>query len=151
MADKTVSERAARTRRSEDSDEDRTAKIPRKAEPALSVLRTQEDFKSKIKVKDNKYKVINFHAKWCKPCLAIAPDFLFLAGEHSDFFEFHLLDVDENEEIADQFHVNATPTFIIFYNGGRIGRMVGSDLKELKEQLAALRDAPTPLSHPPSS
>ena len=68
----------------------------------------------------------------CGPCKQIAPAFEALAAEHSDVV-FIKVDVDELEDIAEQFNVSAMPTFIAVKNKVQVGSAVlGANLDKLK-------------------
>ncbi|KAF7346356.1 Thioredoxin-domain-containing protein [Mycena sanguinolenta] len=54
--------------------------------------------------------VVDFHAVWCGPCKAIAPKYNQLASQNPQV-EFLRVDVDEQPQIAETFHVSAMPTF----------------------------------------
>ena len=47
--------------------------------------------------------------------------------------QFYLVDVNEGDQIAEEYKVENMPTFIIFKNGEEIERMQGSNDQALKE------------------
>ena len=55
--------------------------------------------------------VVDFTASWCPPCQMIAPRFDDLANEHKDTCLLVKVDVDENEEIAENAGISCMPTF----------------------------------------
>jgi thioredoxin len=53
--------------------------------------------------------IVDFFATWCGPCKAIAPIFEQLATSHSQSGKvaFAKVDVDQNQDIAQQYGVSA--------------------------------------------
>ncbi|KAJ7044595.1 thioredoxin-like protein [Mycena alexandri] len=54
--------------------------------------------------------VVDFSAEWCGPCKMIAPKYNELASLNPQV-QFLRVDVDQQGEIAETFHVSAMPTF----------------------------------------
>ncbi|XP_066363884.1 thioredoxin H-type-like [Miscanthus floridulus] len=78
--------------------------------------------------------VIDFTATWCPPCRMIAPVFAELAKKHSSVV-FLKVDVDEIKTIAEQFNVEAMPTFLFMKEGDVKDRVVGAAKEELAKKL----------------
>ncbi|KAK1698116.1 hypothetical protein QYE76_014813 [Lolium multiflorum] len=78
--------------------------------------------------------VIDFTASWCPPCRIIAPIFADLARKfpHVAFLK---VDVDELKPIAEQFSVEAMPTFLFMKEGDVKDRVVGAAKDELTAKL----------------
>ena len=76
--------------------------------------------------------VVDFFAKWCYPCQAIAPKYLEFSKvkEYSGVI-FAKVDVDESMEISQKFGVSAMPTFLFFKYGQLIDKLEGSDINNL--------------------
>ena len=76
-------------------------------------------------------KILKFFGTWCNPCKALSKAFEDAKIEHQD------IDVDENEELADKYHVKSIPTVIVLNNEGEeLGRFTGFRNKEqLLEEL----------------
>ncbi len=60
-------------------------------------------------------------ASWCGPCRAYKPTFEKVSkmDEFSDI-EFQELDVDDNEELAEEYGVRGVPTTIFLNNKGEV-------------------------------
>jgi len=84
----------------------------------------------------DKLVVVDFTAVWCGPCQRIAPLFAALADENPDAV-FVKVDVDENEDVAQECQVSAMPTFKFFKNKKEVDEMVGADPDKLKKMVAA--------------
>ncbi|XP_066362183.1 thioredoxin H-type-like [Miscanthus floridulus] len=78
--------------------------------------------------------VIDFTATWCPPCRVIAPVFAELAKKHPSVV-FLKVDVDEMKTIAEQFNVEAMPTFLFMKEGDVKDRVVGAAKEELAKKL----------------
>lgn len=70
--------------------------------------------------------VVDFTALWCGPCRFIAP---ILAGFAKKFphVVFVKVDVDEQKAIAEEWKVEAMPTFAFVKDGQEIERIVGAN------------------------
>ncbi|CAN6327675.1 unnamed protein product, partial [Urochloa humidicola] len=78
--------------------------------------------------------VIDFTASWCGPCRIIAPVFADLAKKNPNVV-FLKVDVDELKAIAEQFSVEAMPTFLFMKEGDVKDRVVGAVKDELAKKL----------------
>jgi thioredoxin 1 len=74
--------------------------------------------------------VIDFTATWCPPCRFIAPVFADLAKKHLDVV-FFKVDVDELNTVAEEFKVQAMPTFIFMKEGEIKETVVGAAKEEI--------------------
>ena len=63
--------------------------------------------------------VIDFFATWCGPCKMISPKIEAMAGEMSNVV-FLKVDVDEAEDVAEEYNISAMPTFIFLKNGQKV-------------------------------
>ncbi|KAJ6133533.1 thioredoxin [Penicillium samsonianum] len=71
--------------------------------------------------------VIDFWAVWCGPCRAIAPHVEKWAESEETPVKFYKVDVDAQEEIAQECNIRAMPTFMSFKNGQKLGEYVGAN------------------------
>ena len=69
-------------------------------------------------------KVLMFSASWCGPCKAAKPVFNQLK-ESVQNVEFQIVDVDENEKLANEYNIAGVPTFVVLEDGKEVQRMVG--------------------------
>jgi len=99
----------------------------------VKAVATKEEFDSELKAAGDKPVVVDFHATWCGPCKIIAPFLEELATKHTDFVVLKI-DVDVNEDVAQDCSIEAMPTFLVFKNGNEVDRLMGAS----KEKLEAL-------------
>ena len=86
--------------------------------------------------------LVDFWAEWCGPCLRVAPVLEEIAGEQAEQLTIAKVNVDDNPELAQRYHVMSIPTMLVF-SGGEISRkLVGAMgktqlLQELDEFLVS--------------
>jgi thioredoxin 1 len=81
--------------------------------------------------KDNKAVLIDFFATWCGPCKMIAPKLEEMSKKYPGVIVVKV-DVDEAQDIAEKYGIQAMPTFMVFKNGSKVGEMVGADVGKLE-------------------
>jgi thioredoxin 1 len=80
--------------------------------------------------------LVDFWATWCKPCQMVAPILEELTSEYSGKLTIAKLDVDQNQQTAQKYHVMSIPTMIIFKQGKPVANIVGFKPKDkLKQEL----------------
>ena len=62
--------------------------------------------------------LVDFHATWCGPCRAIAP--YVVEQCHQQGVNLIKVDVDKNPNIAQQYSIQAMPTFKVIDKTGRV-------------------------------
>ena len=102
---------------------------------------TTESFEEQVLASD-KPVLVDFWAEWCGPCLRVAPVLEEIAGEQAEQLTIAKVNVDDNPELAQRYHVMSIPTMLVF-SGGEISRkLVGAMgktqlLQELDEFLVS--------------
>ncbi|KAI9169097.1 hypothetical protein LWI28_006896 [Acer negundo] len=82
----------------------------------------------------NKLLVVDFTATWCGPCKSMEPAIKEFVAKYTEV-EFIKIDVDKFEEIAKQFGIEATPTFILVKKGKEVDRLVGAKNDDLHKKI----------------
>ncbi|KAK1833214.1 hypothetical protein QBC39DRAFT_432752 [Podospora conica] len=73
--------------------------------------------------------IADFYADWCGPCKMIAPTFESLSTKYSkpNKITFCKVDVDSQQDVAQQYSVRAMPTFLVLHNGSVIDTIQGAN------------------------
>lgn len=85
---------------------------------------TDAEFEEEV-IKSDKPVIVDFWAPWCGPCKMIAPVFEKLSKELTDV-KFVKVNVDDNQNSAQEFGVMSIPTLVMVKNGEEAGRVVGA-------------------------
>ena len=83
--------------------------------------------------------VIDFWATWCGPCRMLAPIIAELAKDYDGKVVVGKCDVEENEDLAQEFGIRNIPTVLFFKGGEIVDKVVGAVSKaKLDEKFQAL-------------
>lgn len=74
--------------------------------------------------------LVDFWAKWCGPCRALAPIVDELAAEYGDKVKIGKMDVDHNSSTPMRYGVRGIPTLLVFKGGQVKEQIVGYVPKE---------------------
>ena len=75
--------------------------------------------------------LVDFWASWCGPCRIQGSILEELAGGFKGKAKIAKVNVDEAEDVAEQFGVMAIPTLILFKDGKEVRRLIGVQSKEI--------------------
>lgn len=70
--------------------------------------------------------VVDFWATWCGPCRMVAPVIAKLAEKYDGKITVGKCDVEENEDLAQEFGIRNIPTILFFKNGEVVDKVVGA-------------------------
>tara|TARA_R110000824_G_C14784777_1_gene632444 strand:+ start:119 stop:436 length:318 start_codon:yes stop_codon:yes gene_type:complete len=82
--------------------------------------------------------VIDFWAEWCGPCKVIAPTIEKISQEYVGKILVGKVDIDNNQGIAEQYHVRSIPTFIVFIDGEPTQVIVGAQKDYIEDKIKQL-------------
>ncbi len=76
--------------------------------------------------------LVDFHAKWCGPCKAMAPALDQVATELAGKVKIVKVDVDENPKVTGAYGIRAMPTLLIFKGGQVTAQHTGAIVQKKK-------------------
>ena len=80
--------------------------------------------------------LVDCWAVWCGPCKAIAPTVDELAKQYKGKVKVAKLDVDEHQQVPQQYGIRSIPTLLVFKGGRVVDTIVGAVPKaKLEESL----------------
>ncbi|MCA3179628.1 MAG: thioredoxin TrxC [Burkholderiaceae bacterium] len=82
--------------------------------------------------------VVDFWAKWCGPCRAMAPQFEQAARRLAGQVQFAKVDTDAEPELAGRFGIRSIPTLVLMKDGREVRRASGAmSAAQLEQWLGA--------------
>ena len=69
--------------------------------------------------------VKKFEADWCGPCKALKPILENVSNKFGNTVNFSYINIDEQFEVAQKYHVRSVPTVVIEKDGVEVNRFVG--------------------------
>jgi thioredoxin 1 len=86
-------------------------------------------------------KLYDFYADWCGPCKTQDPILEELESDWEGRFEVEKVNVDEQQDVANEYQVRSLPTLIVENDDGIVERFVGvtqrENLEDALEQAGA--------------
>ncbi|KAF5699185.1 thioredoxin [Fusarium globosum] len=73
----------------------------------------------------------DFWAPWCGPCRFISP-VVEKFSESTESIYFIKVNVDEAEDVSQEYGIRAMPTFMLFKDGEKADEVVGADPSKLE-------------------
>lgn len=92
---------------------------------------TTDTFKTEI-IDSGKLAVVDFNADWCGPCRMLGPILEELSDEMTDV-TFAGVNIDDEEDLAEEYGISSIPCLVLFKNGEEIDRIVGLRPKDAVE------------------
>lgn len=83
-----------------------------------------ENFKKEVA---SGFVIVDFYANWCGDCVRIEP----ILKELSKDYKIHKINIDENENLMEEFSIKRIPTLIFFKDGKELsGRLIEPKSKQ---------------------
>ena len=95
---------------------------------------TDTDFQEKV-VSSALPVLVDFYADWCGPCKMAGPILEELSDDYKDKLIVAKVNVDQNQNSAQQYDVMSIPTVILVKDGKEVGRQIGFAGKQGYEEL----------------
>lgn len=73
--------------------------------------------------------LVDFWASWCGPCKAVSPILDSISEEMG--LKLVKVDVDESNELANEYNLTSIPTMMLFRDGELIQTIIGAHSKEV--------------------
>ena len=89
---------------------------------------TNQNYQKEI-MESKKTILLDFWAEWCGPCKIITPVIDEIANENPNL-KVCKINVDEQPELANRFHVMSIPSLFVMKEGQIINQSVGAKTKE---------------------
>ena len=75
-------------------------------------------------LKNNKKVLVDVWAPWCGPCRMLGPIVEKVASDTEGLTTIKI-NLDDNEEVAERYGIEAIPTLLVFENGELVNRSLG--------------------------
>src|SRR6476660_8997665 len=100
---------------------------------------TDTNFQSEV-LNSQEPVLVDFWAPWCGPCRKIAPMIDELAGENLGAVKIGKVNIDDNQQAAFDYGIEAIPTIILFKGGQPVQRFQGIPAKaRVQEAIDAVK------------
>jgi len=74
--------------------------------------------------------LVDFWAEWCGPCKMLGPTIDALAEQYAGKVKVMKMNVDENPDTPQQYHIRGIPTVLFFKGGQLVDQLVGNQPKD---------------------
>lgn len=116
---------------------------PEKAQKGGNIMEykfTADNFESEV-LQASMPVLVDFYADWCNPCKMMGPVVAKIAEEYQGRVKVGKCNIDENMELARNYHISSIPAFVIFKDGkpaaNYVGSMPAAELREKVEKVLA--------------
>lgn len=84
---------------------------------------TKDTFETEV-LKADVPVLVDFNAQWCGPCKSMKPMLEELAAA-DPAYKIVSVDIDEEDELAEDYDIGSIPCLVVFKNGEEVDRSVG--------------------------
>ena len=94
---------------------------------------SQKNFESEVLNNEQKV-LVDFNADWCGPCKMLKPILEEIAA-NNDKIKIVSVNMDNEEELAEEYEVSSIPCLVLFENGKETKRKIGLMSKDDIEEI----------------
>ena len=85
--------------------------------------------------------LVDFYADWCNPCRMMGPVVAKMAESFEGKVKVGKCNIDENMQLAQNYHISSIPAFVVFKDGkpaaNYVGAMSEAEFRKKIEQVLA--------------
>ena len=97
---------------------------------ANDAVRHLKDAEFRAFLEEKSVALVDFWASWCGPCAAVSPIVEEIAEENASTLKVGKVNVDEQVELMQRFHIASIPMFIVIKDGEVAKKSIGLLSKE---------------------
>jgi thioredoxin 1 len=102
----------------------------------MSIKTVVYPYELEDEIKNNKNLFAMFSASWCGPCKIIKPAFIQYSEDSKyNCIQFLYIDIDDADEICQEYKIRSVPTFIMFVDSVVYDRIEGIDQTKIQKIL----------------
>lgn len=100
----------------------------------MAVIEVNKDNFKKEVLESEKKVLVDFNANWCGPCKMLKP-ILEEVASNNENIKFVSINIDDCDELAEEYNVSSIPCLVVFDKGSEIKRSVGLISKDDLENM----------------
>ena len=100
----------------------------------MAIVEVNKDNFNKEVLESEKQVLVDFNANWCGPCRMLKP-LLEEVSSNNDSIKIVSINIDEEDELAEEYNVFSIPCLVLFDKGNEVKRNVGLLSKDDLEKM----------------
>ena len=100
----------------------------------MAIIEVNKDNFNKEVLESKKQVLVDFNADWCGPCRMLKP-ILEEVSYNNDSIKIVSINIDEEDELAEEYNVFSIPCLVLFDKGNEVKRNVGFLSKDDLEKM----------------